>query len=109
MPRRRLLPFAMLLLGACSDRGGDRPQPAAAPAPAPPTELEAARVLLRHEKARIDGIMPPDSWPDPASVRRLDGRIWVVELDTSALPGGYPEQLAVEVAAAGGHTGRARR
>jgi len=80
--------------------------PAAAPADA---ELEAARVLLRHEKGRIDGVLPPASWPPPDAVRRVGERTWVVDIDTSHLPGGYPGQLAVEVTAAGGHTARTPR
>ena len=69
-------------------------------------ELEAARILLWHEKSRIDGVAPPVSWPEAEAVRRIGDRTWVVDIDTSALPGGYPEQLVVDVSAAGGHTGR---
>jgi hypothetical protein len=72
-------------------------------------ELEAARVLLRYERSRIDGIMPPSSWPEPDAVRRVGNRTWVVDIDTSGLPGGYPEQLVVEVSAVGGHTGAPKR
>lgn len=70
------------------------------------TELQAARILLRHEKWRMDGVMPPASWPEPDSVRRLDNRTWVADIDSSVLPGGYPEHLIVEVSAAHGHIGR---
>ncbi len=72
-------------------------------------ELEAARVLLRYEKSRIDGTLPPASWPEPDTVRRVGNRTWVVDIDTSRLPGGYPEQLVVEVSGVGGHPGRPKR
>lgn len=84
------------------------PSPAVDAAPAAPSdpEMEAARVLLRHARSRIDGVMPPASWPQPDSVRRIGPGVWTVEIDTSRLPGGYPGQLVVEVSGAGGHTGR---
>jgi len=103
-----LLLLAALPAGCGGEAPPAAPAPSPAPAPADP-ELEAARVLLRHEKARIDGVMPPPSWPPPESVRHVDRFTWVVDIDTSQLPGGYPEQLAVEVTAAGGHTARTPR
>lgn len=91
----------------------------AARAPTADPELEAARLLLRYEKARIDGVMPPASWPEPGAVRfcgtgtRGAGggrfRTWIVDVDTSDLPGGYPEQFVVEVYGAGGHGEPAKR
>ena len=72
-------------------------------------ELQAVRELLRHEKARIDGTMPPRSWPEASAVRQVGRGAWVVDIDTSRLPGGYAEQLIVEVSATGGHTGQPKR
>jgi hypothetical protein len=80
----------------------DQAQPAAAPTP----EEQAVRVLLRQQKARLDGVMPPASWPE--KIRRV-GTAWVADIDTRQLPGGYPEQLVVEVTTTGGHTGRPKR
>ena len=80
-----------------------------APEPAIDTEIEAARVLLRYEKSRIDGVMPPATWPEPAAVRRVGSRAFVTDIDTSRLPAGYPQQLVVEISGAGGHTGRPLR
>jgi hypothetical protein len=71
-----------------------------APAAAGPEE-DAARVLIRHAKARIDGVDPPAFWPE--KVRRA-GSAWVADIDTTRLPGGYPEQILVEVSGAGGHS-----
>jgi hypothetical protein len=66
-------------------------------------EEEAVRVLMRHQKARIDGTAPPAAWP--GKLRRV-GTAWVADIDTKDLPGGYPQQIVVEVTTAGGHTGR---
>ena len=88
---------------------GASPPASTAPVLHGDAELEAARVLLRPEKARIDGTTPPASWPEHDAVRRLGDRTWVVDIDTSRLPGGYPEQLTVEVIGAGGHTRRPKR
>jgi len=103
-------------LGGCDKppaQAESRPEAPAAtnadPQPSDDAELEAVRVLLRHLKSRIDGVMPPASWPDPGAVRRAGDFSWVVDIDTSRLPGGYPEQLVVEVTAAGGHTGQPKR
>jgi hypothetical protein len=70
------------------------------------SEENAARVLIRHAKAEIDGGTPPASWPE--KVRRV-GTSWVADIDTSRLPGGYPEQILIEVSVAGGHSGRPKR
>lgn len=67
------------------------------------SEEEATRVLLRHAKARIDGTQPPASWPK--KIRRV-GSAWVVDIDTSRLPGGYAEQIVVEVTYTGGHSNK---
>ena len=69
-------------------------------------EEAAVRTLMRREKSRIDGTEPPAAWPE--DVRRA-GRAWVVDIDTEKLPGGYPEQIVVEVTATGGHTRQAKR
>ena len=61
---------------------------------------------MRREKSRIDGTEPPAAWPE--DVRRA-GRAWVVDIDTDKLPGGYPEQIVVEVTATGGHTRQPKR
>lgn len=110
---RLALTACLLVLAAC----GEEPQrlepkaPAvAAPATAPADPLlEAARVLLRHQRSRIDGTTPPASWPAPTDVRRVGENAWVVEIDTSRLPSGYPQQLIVELGVAGGHSGRPLR
>ena len=73
-----------------------------APAAARPEE-DAARVLIRHAKARFDRVAPPASWPE--KVRRV-GSAWVADIDTTRLPSGYPEQIVVEVSTAGGHSAR---
>ncbi|MFI5401930.1 MAG: hypothetical protein ACHQ1G_03260 [Planctomycetota bacterium] len=99
MKRLPMLVFALWI--GC----GREPSPAVPPDP----EMEAARVLLRHARARIDGVMPPPSWPEPKTVRRVGGGVWTVDIDTSRLPGGYPGRLVVEVSGAGGHTGRPMR
>jgi hypothetical protein len=98
------LAVLLLALAAC---GGEPPRerPVEGPAPAGDAELEAARVLLRHQKARIDGIMPPATWPEPHDVRRVSNA-FVTDIDTAKLPGGYPQQLVVETFGAGGHSGR---
>lgn len=124
MKHLAILSLALLAaapLGGCGDRLPVQASPAATarPVASPPAEtapaapgddeLQAARVLLRHEKARVDGSMPPASWPEADAVRRIGPGAWAVDLDASRLPGGYPEQLVVEVSAAGGHTGRSKR
>ncbi len=76
----------------------------AAPVVSTPRDEEAAvRFLIRQEKAKIDGVKPTADWPQVIH-HNSDG-IWYVEVDTSRLPGGYPEQIAVRVFATGGHTG----
>ena len=94
---------------ATTGPSGASPPAGTAPVLRGDAELEAARVLLRYERSRVDGIMPPASWPEPDAVRRLGKRAWVVDIDTSRLPGGYPEQLIVEVVSVGGHTGRPKQ
>lgn len=126
MKRLAIIPLASLVaapLVGCDDRPSTQAAPTAAaksgaspaasttPAPALPgdAELEAARVLLRYEKSRIDGVMPPASWPDPEAVRRLGDRTWVVDVDASRMPSGCPEQLRVEASSADRRTGRPKR
>jgi hypothetical protein len=58
---------------------------------------------------RQPGEMPPASWPEPRKIRRLDAHTWVLDVDASGRPGGYPEQFIVEVSTTGGHTGRPKR
>lgn len=72
----------------------------------PCREEEAVRLLLRCAKARIDGIQPPASWPE--KVRRV-GSAWVADIDTSRLPGGYPEQIVIDITVTGGHEGNPKR
>lgn len=69
-------------------------------------EEEAVRLLFRRERARMDGTEPPASWPE--KVRRV-GSAWVVDIDTSRLPGGYPEQIVIDVTGTGGHSGIPKR
>jgi len=103
----------LAILPSCGAPEGDAPRqaPAAAqaagPAGAADPVMDAVRTLLRHEKERIDGVPPPASWPE--EIRRVGDRAWVVDIDTSQLPGGYPEQLIVELSATGGHTGNPKR
>jgi hypothetical protein len=66
-------------------------------------EENAARVLIRKAKARMDGTVPPTAWPE--KIRRV-GTAWVVDIDTTRLPSGYAEQLVVEVTSTGGHSGK---
>jgi hypothetical protein len=42
-------------------------------------------------------------------MRKPDKWTWVADMDTSKLPGGYPEQIIVTVGAAGGHTGKPKQ
>jgi len=75
----------------------------------PPTtrsEENAVRVLLRQTKSKLDGTNPPPAWPE---MIRRNGRVWVVDIDTSQLPSGYPEQIVVEVSVTGGHTDNPKR
>ena len=67
---------------------------------------KAVRVLIRQYKTRIDGTRPPDSWP--TKIRKV-GDSWVVDIDTTKLPGGYPEQIVVDVFGTGGHSRRPKR
>jgi hypothetical protein len=69
-------------------------------------EEQAVRLLMREQKARLDGVVPPVSWPE--KIRRV-GTTWIADIDTSRLPGGYPQQIIVEVSMTGGHTGKAPR
>ncbi len=69
-------------------------------------EEEAARLLFRRERARIDGTEPPESWPE--KVRRV-GSAWVVDLDAGRRPGGYPEQIVIDITTTGGHSGNPKR
>jgi len=62
----------------------------------------AVRVLMRKYKTKIDGTAPPKSWP--SKIRKVDD-VWVTDIDTSKLPGGYPEQIVVKVFSTGGHSG----
>jgi len=69
-------------------------------------EKTAAKQLARACKKQIDGTEPAAGWPETI---RKSGRAWIVDLDTKALPGGYPEQIVIETTTAGGHTGNAKR
>ena len=79
---------------------------AAAVAPGAIREEEAVRLMFRRERARIDGTESPESWPE--KVRRV-GSAWVVDLDTSQRPGGYPEQIVIDITTTGGHSGNPKR
>ena len=70
------------------------------------TEENAAKLLARVAKKQMDGSAPAADWPETI---RKSGDAWIVDIDTQALPGGYPEQIIIETIAAGGHTGIAKR
>lgn len=67
------------------------------------SEEEAVRVLLRAYRAETFGTQAPAGWPEKI-VRDPDKWTWVVDIDTSKLPGGFPEQFVVSVSGTGGHT-----
>ena len=70
------------------------------------TEENAAKLLARAFKQKMDGSAPGAKWPEAI---RKNGNAWIVDIDTQALPGGYPEQIIIETIAAGGHSGIAKR
>ena len=70
------------------------------------SEKNAAKLLARAFKEKMDGSAPAAEWPETI---RKSGAAWIVDIDTQALPGGYPEQIIIETIAAGGHTGIAKR
>lgn len=70
------------------------------------TEENAAKLLARVFKGQLDGTVPAAEWPETIRKTR---NAWIVDVDTQALPSGYPEQIIIETIAAGGHTGIAKR
>lgn len=77
-----------------------------AASPASIREKEAVWMLFRRIKASMDGTEPPESWPEKM---RHVGTAWVVDIDTSRLPGGYPEQIVIDITGTGGHSGNPKR
>ncbi len=73
----------------------------AKPSPQPEAALSeeaAVRFLMRQCRRQIDGTEPAPSWPD--RIRR-EGSAFIVDIDTSLHPGGYPERIVVDVRAIG--------
>ena len=92
--------------GGCNSGPADKTEAAAVEPDVVYSEENAAKLLARICKERIDGAAPAADWPETI---RKSGNAWIVDLDTQQLPGGYPEQIVIEATFAGGHTGNAKR